>query len=80
MLNARGNAASLNRSASIENAAGERAASPTPTAVRARKSCVKLRDRPHRAVIRLQVAMPATMMRRRLARSTRRPIGMPRKV
>ncbi len=64
-------------SANIEVAAGDSAASPTPTAIRPRNSPEKPRARPHAAVARLQSAMPAMTMLRRLALSASHAIGMP---
>ena len=54
-----------NMSLSIEYVAGDSAASPTPTPMRARNIWPKFFDRPQAAVARLQKATPMAMMRGR---------------
>src|SRR5450631_1221445 len=64
----------------MEYAAGDRAASPTPTPTRAMKSWLAVRANPHEVAIIDQINTPAAMIARRLCRSDKRAIGKPRKV
>ncbi len=64
-------------SVTMEKADGLSDASPTPTPIRARKSCAYPRVRPQYAVITLQSEMPQNTIVRRFALSISRLIGRP---
>ena len=66
-----------NESLIIDIAAGESAASPTPTPIRARNSCGKLAASPQAAVATHQNPAPTPISRRREMRSASQPSGRP---
>ena len=61
----------------MEKAAGDRAASPTPTPMRVRNRVVKFFASPHRQVIKLQKNTPTVMIHFRLRWSAMRAMGRP---
>ncbi|MCY1278511.1 hypothetical protein D9M71_424420 [compost metagenome] len=67
-------------SAISENAAGESAASPTPTPMRQSRNCQYSLAIPQAAVAALQNSTPTAIRPRRLRLSARRPRGMPQTV
>ncbi len=76
-VKASGRRAGGNLSAKIEVDGAVPPASPTPTPKRPNMSCVKLRARPHSAVIPDQMSNAQARMLRRLARSAYTASGMP---
>ena len=64
-----------NRSASMENPDGVSVASPTPTNIRATKSCQNDRARPQAVAAAVHITMPMAISERRLPVSASRPSG-----